>query len=236
MRFDDLHTITYLSIKKQMLWQLDNDRAANETRVHNVKASATLNVLNKGTKIMMIMGGRKISMTRIMMKMIDACRAGQARKKIITMILTISMRTTDNKVITAANTRAADNKQDAVPARDLAAWAARVQTGISKEAIADQRVPTIANVTGKAMIMAAKVVAEEVICTEDRRITAAAAVASVRKTGDLVMTKDRATLVAQGNRLVGSGIMVMNLTPSADLGDMAGEARECTAAKVDVDL
>src|SRR4026207_459503 len=102
-----------------MLWQQDNDRAANETMAHNVRASVTLNVPNKGMKIMMIMDAMKILMTKIMMKMINVYKAEEDRKKIMMMTTMTMMMIMDNKEIMAAS-RDVGNNRAVAPARDLA--------------------------------------------------------------------------------------------------------------------
>jgi len=103
-----------------MLWQQDNDRAANETMAHNVRASVTLNVLNRGMKIMMIMDAMKILMTKIMMKMINVYKAEEDRKKKIMMMTTMTMMMImDNKEIMATSRNVGNNRAVA-PDRDLA--------------------------------------------------------------------------------------------------------------------
>jgi len=117
--------ITYLSIKKQMLWQLDNDQAAGETRAHNVKASAILSVPSEGMKIMMIMDAKKILMMKIMMKMIslaeDTDRKKTTTKTTATTIMTMKILIAEEDMKTGAEIGKVANNKAGAPVRDLAA-------------------------------------------------------------------------------------------------------------------
>src|SRR5688572_15094393 len=106
-----------------MLWQQDNNQAANGTVAHNARASATHNERSADMKITMTMDNRKILMTRIMMMRMRECKADPGRMMIMTMITEkeVLMKVTTKMIKGAlADKTAGINKAD-VPARDLAA-------------------------------------------------------------------------------------------------------------------
>ena len=104
-----------------MLWQQDNDQAANGTMAHSARTSATHNELSADMRITMTMDNRKILMTKIMMMRMKECRADPGRMMKILM-MKITGKEVSVKTITRMNKRIIGDKiratsKEGVPAR-----------------------------------------------------------------------------------------------------------------------